>query len=70
MSKDNYLVTFINGEERKTVEMKKGEVVLLKGGKRIIVGVTPNDLLGPTLKIEEMPKKTLKLSLKKNKKNK
>lgn len=71
MGKDYVLVTFINGEERKTEKMERGATVILKDGKRVNVGVTPNDLLGPTLKVEEIPKKTIKsLLLRKTKENK
>lgn len=70
MKKEKVLVTFINGDERKVVEMNKGETILLKGGKRITVGVTPNDMLGPNIKVEEIPKKSVKSLLLKKKNNK
>ena len=61
-----YLVTFIKDGKRQEVKMKTGDTIKNSKGVSLVIGVTPNEEFPNNIKIEEIPKisvKSLKLSL-------
>ena len=56
MPKEEYLITIRNKDEERNFILNKGETLMLKTGRKLVIGVTDPTTLGPNIIIEPVTK--------------